>query len=82
MKGAACMVLEGGDPDKAGTPAALGHPGVLKDQVTSPAGATIAAVAALEQNGLRSAFIDAVGAAADRSAAMAAMAEENSSSST
>lgn len=33
MKGAACMVLEGGDQSKPDTAAALGHPGVLKDQV-------------------------------------------------
>lgn len=33
MKGAACMVLEGGDESKPNTASALGHPGVLKDQV-------------------------------------------------
>jgi hypothetical protein len=33
MKGAACMVLEGGDQSQPNTAAALGHPGVLKDQV-------------------------------------------------
>jgi pyrroline-5-carboxylate reductase len=38
------------------------HPAVLKDQVCSPNGTTIAAIAALEKNGLRNTLINAVNA--------------------
>ena len=46
------------------------HPAALRDQVTSPAGTTIAGIRVLEQQGVRGALMDAVQAAADKSKAM------------
>ena len=56
MLGAAKMALE---TEK--------HPGELRDQVTSPAGTTITGVRVLEKAGFRSAVIEAVVAAAEKS---------------
>ena len=53
--GAAEMVLRG-----------EGHPGALKDAVCSPGGTTIRGVAALEEAGMRSAFIKAVDATLEK----------------
>lgn len=54
--GAAKMVIETGM-----------HPAQLRDMVTTPAGTTIEAIAALEQSGLRAALIDAIERATRRS---------------
>jgi pyrroline-5-carboxylate reductase len=56
VMGAAKMILETGQ-----------HPGVLKDQVTSPAGTTIEGLHELEKGGLRGAVMNAVRAATERS---------------
>ncbi len=66
--GTARMVLETGI-----------HPGVLKDQVASPAGTTIAGLHALERGGVRGALFDAVEAAYLRSVELAKLAEKDGS---
>ena len=55
LLGSAEMVLQSGK-----------HPELLKDEVCSPGGSTIAGVAALEEHGFRSACIDAVDAAYEK----------------
>ncbi|MDR3284950.1 MAG: pyrroline-5-carboxylate reductase [Treponema sp.] len=57
LKGAATLTLESGD-----------HPGVLKDAVCSPGGTTIEALRVLEERGFRAAIINAVHAAARKTA--------------
>lgn len=59
VKGSAEMVLETGM-----------HPGVLKDQVCSPSGTTIEAVAVLEEKGVRSALMEAMNACVEKSKSM------------
>jgi pyrroline-5-carboxylate reductase len=46
------------------------HPGKLKDQVCSPGGTTIAAVAALEEHGFRNAIIKATDACYEKAASL------------
>ena len=55
MLGTAKLMLETGN-----------HPGIMKDQVTSPGGSTIQGVRALEKGGLRSAVMEAVIAAYEK----------------
>ena len=62
--GAARLALETGE-----------HPAILRDQVTTPGGTTIAAVAELEKHGLRTMMIDAVQIATERSAQLSRLQE-------
>ncbi|HYR57868.1 MAG TPA: pyrroline-5-carboxylate reductase dimerization domain-containing protein, partial [Chthoniobacteraceae bacterium] len=55
VAGAAEMVLKTGR-----------HPAILRDEVTSPGGTTIAGLEALEAGAIRSTFLSAVRAATDR----------------
>lgn len=65
--GAAKLVVETGK-----------HPAILRDEVTTPGGTAIAAVADLEAHGLRTMLINAVGTATARSAELARLREEAS----
>jgi pyrroline-5-carboxylate reductase len=47
------------------------HPAILREQVTSPAGTTIAALSTMERAGFRAAVIDGVMAAVKRSRELA-----------
>lgn len=60
--GAARLVLETGK-----------HPAILRDEVTTPGGTAIAAVADLEKNGLRTVLINAVATATERSQQLSQM---------
>ncbi|MEW6753166.1 MAG: pyrroline-5-carboxylate reductase [Candidatus Latescibacterota bacterium] len=62
VAGAARMVQESGL-----------HPAVLRDQVTSPGGTTIAGLHVLEEKGLRDALMSAVQAAAERAAELGSL---------
>lgn len=63
--GAAKLVIETGK-----------HPAILRDEVTTPGGTAIAAVADLEAHGLRTMLINAVGTATARSQELARLREE------
>lgn len=63
--GAARLVIETGK-----------HPAILRDEVTTPGGTAIAAIADLESHGLRTMLINAVAAATDRSKELARIAKK------
>ena len=63
--GAARLVLETGE-----------HPAILKDQVTTPGGTTISAIAELEKHGLRTMLFDAVAVATERSRQLSQLSDE------
>ncbi|GAB5537164.1 MAG: pyrroline-5-carboxylate reductase [Rubricoccaceae bacterium] len=63
--GAARLVQETGE-----------HPAILKDQVTTPGGTTISAIAELEKHGLRTMLIDAVAVATERSRQLSELGDE------
>jgi pyrroline-5-carboxylate reductase len=60
LYGAATMLRETGE-----------HPGVLRENVTSPGGTTVAALRTLDDHKVRAAFISALEAARDRSRELA-----------
>jgi pyrroline-5-carboxylate reductase len=60
VHGAATMLRETGE-----------HPAVLRERVSSPGGTTVAGLRRLDAGGVRSAFLDALEAARDRSAELA-----------
>ena len=53
------------------------HPAILRDEVTTPGGTTIAAVAELEKHGLRTMLIDAVAMATERSRELSELARHD-----
>ncbi len=61
VRGAATMLAETGE-----------HPALLRERVSSPGGTTVAALRRLDAGGVRAAFLDALEAARDRSAELAA----------
>jgi pyrroline-5-carboxylate reductase len=61
LVGAAAMLRETGE-----------HPTVLRENVSSPAGTTVAAVRQLDEHKVRAAFVSAMEAARNRSAELAA----------
>ena len=63
--GAARLAIETGE-----------HPAILRDQVTTPGGTTITAVAELEKHGLRTMLIDAVAMATERSRQLSQIQED------